>query len=79
MMVLMTSFLLFDQKKEVTKGLFDLRITQNSILTVQFSSLRTLTHISYLDSLFFSRLIQQFVRLEYFIRFSFQKPNFNSK
>lgn len=69
MMVLMTSFLLFDQKKEVTKGLFDLRITQNSILTVQFSSLRTLTHISYLNSLFFSRLIQQFVRLEYFIQF----------
>ena len=52
MIGLMTSFLLFDQKREVTKGLFVLRITQNSILKIQFPSLKTLTHISCLNSLF---------------------------
>lgn len=53
MIGLMTSFLLFDQKREVTKGLFVLRITQNSILKIQFPSLKTLSHISCLNSLFF--------------------------
>ena len=64
----MTTFLLFDPKKEVTKGLFGLRITQNSILKIQFPSLKTLTHILILY--FFSRLIQQCVWLKYLIQFS---------